>query len=1216
MPQKKSFNAKSMIFAVSMTAILCGISVPVSAGSAGDSALQYSGEMLSLDMNDSLAFAGKPVSLLAGVEAFKRTDLTLGKIFPITLVREYHGKSSYDSPLGYGWAFNYDKRLYVYPDGSVVVRQGYGKKQKFEHYNENGTGPLVVILSRPHIDCIGCIAGPPVVDNTVSLTVNADGTYVITGKHGDKEYYDIFGRLVKMEDNNGNSLVFYYEYDVRSAIWGLLPANVDQTAVRIVSKDYRISRIEEKDASGAFTNQWVLFYYDNAMGWLTDIVDGTGRTVSYSHDNIGNLTNVSGPSGNAVYGYTDANGNHRMTSINEGSGLYENEYNSKGIITRQTHGSGIIDIEYVAPYLQTKVTTAIKDGSGNTLNTNSRKVDFDSQGRVAINTDNYGHVTYYQSNIYNDPGFVSYRENTGTYFELRDHTSYAYDDKANMVTKTEAVGLPLERTTSYTYHPQLNLVTSITEESIVNPSQNKVTMFTYDDTNGNLLSSAETGLLGNGTPYTYTATYTHDANGKITSIDGPRSDAQDVIAFDYDLTTGFLRSMTQPVIGTTTFSNHDGLGNPRTATDPNNNVTTYTFDALSRITAVKAPGDTNALQITYATSGCSSCGGGSKARIDLITMPEGNIIDFDYDSFGNLSTIKDSQNNSINYTYDSEGNRLTEQIKDGSGSLQKTLSFTYDELNRLKKVVNPDSFAEYAYDFRGSRKSTKDPKGNTTNYDYDTLKRLTTVTQPDSIATNFGYTTSDNLTTVADANGNTTTYKYDDQGRVYQVLSPDTGTTTYAYDPAGNLTSKTDAKGVTISYTYDALNRLTLIDFPADTDIVYTYDTCPNGKGRLCAMADASGTTSYEYSPKGQVTKETKVISGHTYITQYTYDQNGNVKTMTYPSGKVIDYHYTNDRVDLVKNGAAILATSIQYKPFGGMSAITYGNGLASSIGYDTQYRLSSLATSTFQNLTYGYDYNGNITSIAPSKTYGYDTLDRLGTATGPWGSLEWEYDGVGNRKNHRGDIYDYAPGTNKLTNANGISIGYDNNGNTTIQSSRIYTYNQNQRLIQVVDGAITANYTYNGNGQRVKKTVNGTVTIFHYSLNGQIIAESNSAGTITAEYVYLNNQPMAKMEGVNTYYYHNDHLATPQKMTDASGTVVWSADYKPFGEATITVSTITNNLRFPGQYFDAETGTHYNYFRDYNPAIGRYSEADPIGLRGGLDPYVYVKANPVGRID
>jgi RHS repeat-associated protein len=80
----------------------------------------------------------------------------------------------------------------------------------------------------------------------------------------------------------------------------------------------------------------------------------------------------------------------------------------------------------------------------------------------------------------------------------------------------------------------------------------------------------------------------------------------------------------------------------------------------------------------------------------------------------------------------------------------------------------------------------------------------------------------------------------------------------------------------------------------------------------------------------------------------------------------------------------------------------------------------------------------------------------------------------------------------------------------------------------------------------------------------------------------------------------HNDHLGTPQKMTDASGTVVWAADYKPFGEATITVSTITNNLRFPGQYYDQETGLHYNYMREYNPVIGRYAEADLMGYEVG----------------
>jgi RHS repeat-associated protein len=97
----------------------------------------------------------------------------------------------------------------------------------------------------------------------------------------------------------------------------------------------------------------------------------------------------------------------------------------------------------------------------------------------------------------------------------------------------------------------------------------------------------------------------------------------------------------------------------------------------------------------------------------------------------------------------------------------------------------------------------------------------------------------------------------------------------------------------------------------------------------------------------------------------------------------------------------------------------------------------------------------------------------------------------------------------------------------------------------------------------------------------------------------------------------HNDHLGTPQKMTKSDDSIVWSADYKPFGEASITATdNFTNNLRFPGQYYDTETGLNYNYFRDYNPVIGRYLEADLIGLNGGLNLFIYAENTPQMLID
>ena len=100
------------------------------------------------------------------------------------------------------------------------------------------------------------------------------------------------------------------------------------------------------------------------------------------------------------------------------------------------------------------------------------------------------------------------------------------------------------------------------------------------------------------------------------------------------------------------------------------------------------------------------------------------------------------------------------------------------------------------------------------------------------------------------------------------------------------------------------------------------------------------------------------------------------------------------------------------------------------------------------------------------------------------------------------------------------------------------------------------------------------------------------------------------------TYYYHNDHLGTPQIMTNDSAAVVWEANYTPFGEADITVETVTNNLRFAGQYYDHETGLHYNYFRDYDPELGRYIQSDPIGLAGGINTYAYVEGNPINYTD
>jgi RHS repeat-associated protein len=145
--------------------------------------------------------------------------------------------------------------------------------------------------------------------------------------------------------------------------------------------------------------------------------------------------------------------------------------------------------------------------------------------------------------------------------------------------------------------------------------------------------------------------------------------------------------------------------------------------------------------------------------------------------------------------------------------------------------------------------------------------------------------------------------------------------------------------------------------------------------------------------------------------------------------------------------------------------------------------------------------------------------------------------------------------------------------------------------------------------------TVTGeTDTDYLYDQSGRLISEFSNGHY--KDYVYFNGQPLAMVDNGKTYYYHNNHLGAPEAMTDKNQAIVWKASYTPFGKATVSTETVTNNIRLPGQYFDAESGLHYNYFRYYDAGIGRYVTSDPIGLNGGINTYGYVGGNPVNFVD
>ncbi|MEQ8939318.1 MAG: RHS repeat-associated core domain-containing protein, partial [Gammaproteobacteria bacterium] len=588
------------------------------------------------------------------------------------------------------------------------------------------------------------------------------------------------------------------------------------------------------------------------------------------------------------------------------------------------------------------------------------------------------------------------------------------------------------------------------------------------------------------------------------------------------------------------------------------------------------------------------------------------------------------------------GNRIQEDVKDPDGVLTRTMSRVYDELNRLVKTMGGAGQVNgFSYDPNGNQvQIVVDPAGlnQVTTQAFDALERLTSTTDANNGITRYTYDARDNLTSVTDAEGLTTYYTYDALDRLIQQDSPDTGITLFAYDPAGNRIWQSDARGVVTRYQYDALNRLVATRYPdSSLDVTYAYDDCTNGIGRLCQMSDAAGVTDYAYDARGNLVSQSVTMDGFSYTTSYTYNGADQLIQMTYPSGRILQYgRNALGQVESVttstNNAFDTICSSMTYQPFGPLDGMTHGNSLLHTRTYDLDYRLTGLTTtadSDYQGRLYSYDNANNIIDItntlnaASSQFLQYDELNRLRDAAGAYGEINYDYDSIGNRltmvENTVVETYQYDSSSHHLlqTVSNELTdYAYDANGNTVSNGELDFSYGDNNRLQSVnVNGGAIAEYTYNGKGERVRKSAFGA-NYYHYDQNGQLIAETDAAGMTLVEYIYVDGQPTALIRNNEIYYIHNDHLGTPQLITDSFQNTVWQADYNPFGEVDITTELVSNNIRFPGQYYDEETGLHYNYFRYYEPEIGRYITSDPIGLEAGTNTYSYVDSNPLKWID
>lgn len=731
-----------------------------------------------------------------------------------------------------------------------------------------------------------------------------------------------------------------------------------------------------------------------------------------------------------------------------------------------------------------------------------------------------------------------------------------------------------------------------------------------------------------------TWTYTYNAFGKVLTADGPRSDVSDVTTYTYySCTTGYqcgqVHTITNAAGHVTTYNTYNAHGQPLTITDANGVVTTLTYDLRQRLTSRTV--GTEVTTFDYWPTGL----------LKRATLPDGSYLEYTYDAAHRLTEIEDSEGNRIVYMLDNIGNRTAEQSYDPSNVLTQTRTRVFNTLNRLWKEIGAAGTANvtttFGYDNNGNQTSIAAPLSRTTGQSFDELNRLKQVTDPLSGTVQYGFNALDQLISVTDPRSKVTSYTYNALGDLTQQVSPDTGTTDNTYDSGGNLATSTDARNKTATYSYDALNRITGVSY-ADQAITYTYDTGSNQNGRLSQVTDNSGSTSWTYDPQGRVLTKQQSM-GVTKAVGYAYDSSGRLQTLTLPSGNTVTYGYTEDKVtSLTLNGSTTILSSVLYQPFGPTRGWTWGNSTLTIREYNADGDVTDIDSAGLKS--YGYDDAFRITSITDasnptlSQSYGYDLLDRLTSATGTSLNQSWTYDANGNRLTQGGSVsstYTVSGTSNRLTSVSGAvtrSYTYDNAGNTTADSSATFVYNDAGRMISATKAGVTTTYALNALGQRVKKTTGGASRYFAYDEAGRLVGEYDNGGGLIQETVWLGDIPVATIKpngssGVDLFYIHADHLNTPRRISrPGDNVVVWRWHSDPFGTTAADEDPDGDavgfgyGLRFPGQYWDAETGLSYNYYRDYDPATGRYVQSDPIGLEGGLNTYAYVRSNPLSFYD
>jgi RHS repeat-associated protein len=1174
-------------------------------------------------------FLANPIHAGVGNKYQRELDYAADGDSPLRVLRHYNSTGGgHKVDIGAGWRLDLDRSIYVAGAGYVHAHRGDGRIFVFKQ-----SGAVYV----PETNVIS--------DRLIRLTDASNNTtgWRYTRTNDDVELYGSTGRLLSITSRTGIAQTLAYDTNDRLS-------TVTDSFGRQITFSY-----DAHNRVATFTNpagQIYAYAYDTANNNLASATYPGGKSRAYSYNEQTLTGNNNFP--HALTGIADENGVRFATYA----------YDSSRRAISSEHAGGAEKVTLVYNVDGSATASDYKDSAA-TANT-SRTYTFQQfAGGLVKNT---GISQPCSSGCGASAAAATTYDTNGNAASRMDfngnRTNYTYDLTRNLETQrvegltSAGAATPQTRTITTEWHPTWRLVKRMAEPK-------RIASYVYNGDGG--VTCGATGAMcsksitettdANGslgfsaalTTNTRTWTYTYNSFGQVLTVDGPRTDVVDKSTYVYytandaagNYRIGDLASVTNAAGHVTQITAYDPHGRPKTIIDPNGLTTNLTYHPRGWLASRSVGG----LLTTFDYDGVG--------QLKKATLPDGSFIGYTYDAAHRLTDIQDALGNRIHYTLDLMGNRTKEEVFDAGNNLVQAKGRVIDSLSRLSQELNAANqvIAAYSYDNNGNVKTeTRKVDTNTANdeittYDYDPLNRLKKLTDALNGVTDYGYDGLDQLTSVIDPKRLTTSYTVDGLGNQKQLVSPDTGTSGNTSNAAGNLLVATDARGAKATHTYDALNRLTKITYTAPTGvtasgaITFEYDGgltgAANAKGRLTKMTDPAGTTEWSYDVLGRVTQKKQTTGAIIKTVNYGYDGVGRMSSMTYPSGKVIAYGFDGaGKISSISVNGTLVVSNIQYQPFGSPKSWNWGSGATFTRAIDLNGRIGGYTLGATQ-ASLGYDLADHLKSYTQgtaNRAYTYDKLDRLtGYAEGAQ-SQGFGYDPNGSRAstliNGATTNYANAATNNRLNSLSGAATAtytHDAAGYVTGDGVNTFSINARGRLVKVAYGTSSNTYTHNGLGQRILKTGTGVSTgtaRFFYDEQGQLIGEYNSTGVLVNEIVYLTDIPVAVLQATANYFIQTDQLNTLRAILSNTNQVIWGWTSDPFGTTPANEDPdgngvkFTFNLRFPGQYFDSETGLHQNYFRDYNPKLGRYIQSDPIGLAGGINTYSYSRQNPIKFVD